>query len=66
MGFNDYLDFDCYEYEEICPSCGRKFLTVQTEQIPGFRDLCDETCPYCKHTLRESMTYEFSTFKIDN
>lgn len=55
------------EYEEIekCPVCGKNFKCIYTEQTPGFRDKEDKRCPYCGALLRQSMEWEFRTYKVE-
>lgn len=48
---------------EKCLCCGNEFYCEYVEQIPGFRDVEEKTCPYCKTVLRTSMEYEFITYE---
>lgn len=64
MGFNDHYPDMYMQTKKVCPKCGKKYICIETEQVPGFRFPEDETCPYCKTVICTSMEYEFSTFKI--
>ena len=64
MGWNDYLEN--FNYVVLCPKCGKKFRVYETEQIPGFRDTEYMICPYCGEIVRESMEYEFTTYKMED
>ena len=62
---SDHLDLNENKYTDKCPHCGKEFLVTEYEQIPGFRDIEEETCPYCNKTVRTSMEYEFTTERIE-
>lgn len=63
MGWNDHLMDQGCTYEHKCPYCGEIYICSEYPQTPGFRDMEDEVCPYCKKTVRKSMEYEFTTWK---
>ena len=65
MGWNDHLNDNDFNFVESCPKCKKKFKVLETEQIPGFRDTEEMICPYCGHIVRTSMTYEFTTFPLE-
>ena len=50
---------------EKCPECGKEFECIYEEQVPGFRTMDEKRCPYCDAILSQSMTYEFTTRKVE-
>lgn len=65
MGFNDH----CYDRPlenkvKKCKYCGEYYTFEKEEQVPGFRDIDEEVCPYCNKTNNQSMEYEFSCYKL--
>lgn len=64
MGYwNHYMD----EQDSIitCRHCGKKYKQWTEEQIPGFREMDYDTCPYCNQDNGRSMSYEFHNEKLD-
>lgn len=47
-----------------CPNCDGEYRQVFEEQVPGFRSLSYDTCPYCNFTLKTSMDEEFFNYPI--
>ena len=58
----DYTDF---RKIDKCKKCGKEFWVELTPQTPGFRWTEDELCPYCGHVNRQSLEWEFTTYKYD-
>ena len=55
---------DLREYEEdegivICKHCKRAYLQCIEEQVPGFRDIAEDVCPYCHESNNWSSDVEF-------
>ncbi len=65
MGYNDHLN-DSQEELVICPKCRRKYLQWTRDQVPGFRDMDYDTCPYCGNERGKSMTIEFHNQKLNS
>ena len=64
MSSYDY-DYVCETqmlYDTFCPYCHKEIVVCQIEQEPGFRDVEEMRCPYCKKVITTSMTYEYVTF----
>lgn len=49
--------------KKICPNCNKKFKCTAVEQIAGFRDMSDCICPYCRHVVESSMSWDYHTSK---
>ena len=52
------------EFEEsddivVCKHCQKMYYQHTTEQVPGFRDVDDDICPYCKKSNGRSGDIEF-------
>ncbi len=60
MGRNDHI-FDVPLEDELtnCKKCNKTYFCSRTEQIPGFRDMEEERCPYCGEINAKSMTYDY-------
>ena len=48
----------------VCQACGRKYRQDYEDQAPGFRDKCDDICPYCQACNGYSMSEEFTNSKL--
>ena len=52
------------EFEEsndivVCKHCKKMYYQHTTDQVPGFRDVDDDICPYCKKSNGKSGDVEF-------
>lgn len=52
------------EFEEsenivVCGHCKKPYYQHTTEQVPGFREVDDDICPYCKESNGRSGDVEF-------
>lgn len=52
------------EFEEnddivVCTHCKKPYYQHTIEQVPGFRDVDDDICPYCKESNGRSGDVEF-------
>lgn len=66
MGTGDNMLDVMYGYLEcsvICPKCGKKYKCVIVEQEAGFRDKCEDVCPYCESVNGTSMEVEYINTK---
>lgn len=57
------------EYEENdsvveCQHCGHSYLQHTVEQVPGFREVDDDICPYCNKSNGRSGDVEFYNKKM--
>ena len=60
MSIINHYSWDVIEYEMKCPHCGEEYIVWDEEQVPGFRMLDEERCPYCNElTGRRSMEVEY-------
>ena len=51
MGFNDHCyDIPLENKVKKCKYCGEYYTCEKLEQVPGFRDIDEEVCPYCIKT----------------
>jgi len=48
----------------VCPNCNKPYHQFREEQVPGFRDMDYDICPYCHHENNHSMTWEFSNYPL--
>jgi uncharacterized Zn-finger protein len=63
MGYNDHLN-DIPDEQVTCPHCGKIYLQRTEEQVPGFRSVDEDICPYCGAENGRSMEVEFHNKKI--
>ena len=63
MNGNDIIrmEEDCHIHSStvICKHCGKPYYQDYEDQVPGFRDMDYDYCPYCKEVNGQSMTYEY-------
>ena len=48
-----------------CPKCHKRYDQTIEEQVPGFRDVSYDTCPYCGAVNDRSMEVDYINKKID-
>ena len=65
MGWNDHISDNYSSETEQCPKCGKRFICITEEQVPGFRERDEKICPYCGEELCSSMEYEYTCRKIE-
>ncbi len=55
-----------YEQEGIvkCSHCNRLYKQRTEEQIPGFREVDDDICPYCNKSNGRSGDIEFYNYPL--
>lgn len=63
MGWNDHSKE--INYIVTCPDCKNKFKVLQVKQIPGYRNMEEQVCPYCNAIVKRSMEYDFYTEKYE-
>lgn len=63
MGLIRYGLDEEIERDVKCQNCGKIYSQIEKEQVPGFRDLEYDTCPYCNTVNGRSMTYEYLNSK---
>lgn len=49
-----------------CPNCGKLFNCTFIEQEPGFRDIEELRCPYCKVLLTRTNRFDFWVEPIED
>ena len=52
-------NFDSWASPVICKKCGKEYLQGCEEQVPGFRDMSEDICPYCNNLNGSSMLVEY-------
>ena len=62
------MAFIRYGLEEVeidvkCEKCGKTYSQIEKEQVPGFREMEYDICPYCNNIRGKSMTYEYLNSK---
>ena len=55
----DLREFEDYENIVVCNHCKKLYRQHIEEQIPGFRDIDDDICPYCHESNGRSGDVEF-------
>jgi uncharacterized protein YbaR (Trm112 family) len=53
-------NFDEWENTVVCPKCKKPYHQYCEEQVPGFRDMSYDICPYCKNDNGHSMSEEYT------
>ncbi len=48
-----------------CPKCHKKYKQTTEEQVPGFRDMSYDICPYCGAENGKSMEVDYMNRKIE-
>ena len=48
-----------------CPKCHKKYKQTIEEQVPGFRDMSYDICPYCGSENNRSMEVDYNNSKIE-
>lgn len=43
----------------VCRHCGKPYYQDREDQVPGFRDMEYDDCPYCHETNGKSMSYDY-------
>jgi hypothetical protein len=64
MGYNDHFN-DVPDEQVRCPKCGKLYLQWTEDQVPGFRSVDKDICPYCGVENGRSMEVEFHNSKIE-
>lgn len=52
-------EFQEYEHIVICKYCKKSYRQYVEEQVPGFREIDDDICPYCHEINGRSGEIEF-------
>lgn len=58
-------EFEENNYIVRCSHCNRKYIQEQIEQVPGFREVDDDICPYCHAVNGRSGEVEYLNCKIN-
>ena len=67
MNGNDVIAMydNWYSHTVVCPKCKKPYRQDREDQVPGFRDMDYDYCPYCNNINGKSMTYEYHNYPID-
>ena len=57
--WGELVELDEEERIVECNKCSNLYEQRLVEQVPGFRDMSYDTCPYCGYVNQKSMSYEF-------
>lgn len=49
-----------------CPHCNKTYIQEVEEQIPGFREMDYDICPYCNAENGRSMSEEYYNSKVED
>lgn len=66
--YNENGDLQAFEETSAkvkCIKCKKVYLQHIEEQVPGFRDKSFDVCPYCKNENGNSMSVEYTNYKIE-
>ena len=55
----DLRGFEERENIVVCNHCKKPYIQRIEEQVPGFRDIDDDICPYCHESNGRSGDVEF-------
>lgn len=69
LGFNEngiLAEFQDYTCNVRCRQCGKSYYQKCIEQIPGFREVDEDICPYCHKSNGCSGDYEFFNYKLED
>ena len=53
-------NFEEWSQVVTCKKCGKPYYQDCEEQVPGFRDMDYDICPYCGNENGRSMSEEYS------
>ena len=62
----DLAKFEIDEGKVKCGHCGKIYYQERHEQVPGFREVDDDICPYCHESNGRSGDWEFFNRKIED
>lgn len=68
LAYNENGDLSEFQVESrivTCPKCHKRYRQTIEEQVPGFRSLDYDICPYCNAENGKSSEYEYTNRKID-
>jgi hypothetical protein len=54
-----------YEIDVKCKACGKIYHQRIEDQVPGFRLMDEDICPYCKNVNGKSMSVEYENSKLE-
>lgn len=58
-------EFEENNFLAVCEKCRRIYCTDVRAQMPGFREMEDDCCPYCGNNRESSMSYEYHNSPIN-
>ena len=64
MGRNDHLNDTVIE-RKTCQHCGKDYIQWTEDQVPGFRVMDEDICPYCGEENGHSMEVEYHNTRIE-
>lgn len=59
-------DFEEDEQKVTCKKCHKQYLQETIEQVPGFREVEKDVCPYCGYVNGRSGDVDYINSKILN
>lgn len=58
-------EFEEDQQKVVCGKCHKTYLQETEEQVPGFREVDDDVCPYCGHVNGSSGEVEYFNHKLN-
>lgn len=58
-------DFDTWEHLVSCKKCHRTYRQSCETQVPGFREMSEDICPYCGNENGHSMSVEYFNYPLE-
>lgn len=62
----DFRNYEEYEKKAVCGKCHKTYLQEIVEQVPGFREVEDDVCPYCGYVNGRSGDVEFFNYDLED
>ena len=66
-GYSDHwISDDIVKKKKVCKGCGKTYTQIYEEQMPGFRQVSYDECPYCGHVHGRSMSYDYMNKTLED
>lgn len=65
MSMADRMMAQPYEIDVKCKACGKYYRQRVEDQVPGFRIMSEDVCPYCNNINWKSMSVDYINSKLE-
>lgn len=65
MSLGDRMQGEAYEHMVTCMVCKNTYKQVIEDQVPGFKMMSEDACPYCGNIAHRSMERDYINSKAD-